>query len=415
MLRPWWFPEFGPQDQKKFDAILAVITRVFEQYNYEHIWTPAVEPVDILRRWGDVVDKQVYGLYGLAQWPEDTKEYALHFDLTIPLARYILDHRQELSFPFKRYQMQPVRRGERTKRGRYKEFRQFDVDVVRPNTTNVGVRYDIETVAVLDKAMDAIETTFSLGIDRVCKIAHIGVTKSRLGMLGVDQEKQRDAVLWLLDNYFKFEKEVFEQKLSEVVNEQQKTAILDLIATKDISKLSWCEGYDDLQTILTWLTALGVHYEYDVCIVRGHSYYKGMVCERFQTDDVALGSLAWWGRYDNVTDFIDSKQSFSWVGTSLWRFVYAAIDRIQTTWSTESYFFVNFAETFNQILALYTQYWTEGKQVDLYPTPAKFGKQLEYADKKCMRYAVILGSSELAQGVYKVKDLLTGETNEHKL
>ena len=88
----------------------------FEQRNYNHIQTPAVEPIDILSRGGDIFDKQVYGLYGLAQGSDDTKEYALHFDLTIPFARYTLDHLNDMTFPFKRYQVQPVWRGERQKR-----------------------------------------------------------------------------------------------------------------------------------------------------------------------------------------------------------------------------------------------------------------------------------------------------------
>jgi histidyl-tRNA synthetase len=413
MFRPWWFPEYWPQDQKKFDAILALISDVFQQYNYEHIWTPAVEPVEILKRGGDIVDKQVYGLYGLAQWSEDTKEYALHFDLTIPLARYILDHRQELSFPFKRYQMQPVRRGERTKRWRFKEFWQFDVDVVRPSASNVGVRYDIETVAVLDHAMQKVTDTFGISLDRVCKIAHIGVTKSWLSSLGV--VSNQDAVLWLLDNYFKFEPAIFEEKLAEHVSNEQLQAVLMLIATKDTSVLIWCDGYEDLQNILSGLTALGVTYEYDVCIVRGHSYYKGMVCEWFQRDDIALGSLAGGGRYDNVTDFIDPKQSFSWVGTSLWRFVYAAIDQINTLSQTDSYLLLNFEETFEKIISLYTKFIADWKTVELYPTDAKFGKQLDYANKKWITHAVILWSDELARGIYKVKDLVTGDERIEQL
>lgn len=413
MLRPWWFPEFTPQDQKKFDAILAIVTSVFEQYTYEHIWTPAVEPVEIIKRGGDIVDKQVYGLYGLAQWPEDTKEFALHFDLTIPLARYILDHRQELSFPFKRYQMQPVRRGERTKRGRYKEFWQFDVDVVRPSDANVGVRYDIETVAVLDRAMQQVIDTFDLKIDRVCKISHIGLTKSRLSSLGITDAQ--NTILGMLDNYFKVDPKSFVEKLTELTTPAQKEAILDIITTKDITKLAWCAGYDDLQAILAWLQALGVPYEYEVCIVRGHSYYRWMVCERFQRDDVALWSLAGGGRYDKVTDFIDPKQSFSGVGTSLGRFVYLAIERMSLKKETESYFFVHFTETLDQILALYNQFVRAWKKVDLYPNAAKFGKQLEYADKKGMRYAVIMGETELKQCIYKVKDLMTGEEEVVKM
>lgn len=177
-----------------FDAILETLTSVFKQYNYAHIWTPAVESVDILKKGGDVVDKQVYGLYGLAQGVEDVKDYALHFDLTIPLARYILDHRNDLNFPFRRYQMQPVWRGERTKRGRYKEFRQFDVDAVRPSETNIGTWYDTETVAVLSRAMEAVCKKFHITINSVLKISHIGLTKAMLQSFGVNDEA-RDKIL----------------------------------------------------------------------------------------------------------------------------------------------------------------------------------------------------------------------------
>lgn len=147
-----------------------------------------MEPVEILKKGGDVVDKQVFGLYGLAQGTDDVKEYALHFDLTVPLARYVLDHRQDITFPFKRYQMQPVRRGERTKRGRYKEFWQFDVDVVRPSASNVGVWYDMETVAVLSKAMQNVCNEFDISIDSVLKISHIGLTKAFLQSCKLDDE-----------------------------------------------------------------------------------------------------------------------------------------------------------------------------------------------------------------------------------
>jgi histidyl-tRNA synthetase len=214
-----------------------VISKIFVQYNYEHIWTPAVEPVDILKRGGDIVDKQVYGLYGLAQGAEDTKDYALHFDLTIPLARYVLDHRNELSFPFKRYQMQPVWRGERTKRGRYKEFRQFDVDVVRPSETKIGNRYDAETVMVLDRAMQAVCDSFSLDIKRVLKISHIGLTKSRLTQLGCDDDMMQK-VLRIMDDYYKFERSDFEQKMKEILGSDIANKIFAVIDSRSIETLS---------------------------------------------------------------------------------------------------------------------------------------------------------------------------------
>lgn len=150
----------------------------FEQRNYTHIQTPAVESVDILSRGGDVFDKQVYGLYGLAQGSNDTKDYALHFDLTIPFARYTLDHLNELTFPFKRYQAQPVRRGERQKRGRYKEFWQFDIDTIWRSSQEVGVWYDAESLIVMMKGLSDLFAIMSIDKTLVIKVSHIRLITS---------------------------------------------------------------------------------------------------------------------------------------------------------------------------------------------------------------------------------------------
>lgn len=320
-------------------------------------------------------------MYGLAQGVEDVKDYALHFDLTIPLARYILDNRNDLTFPFKRYQMQPVWRGERTKRGRFKEFRQFDADVTWPSESNVGVRYDIETVAVMSKVMDSVCREFNITINNVLKISHIGLTKSFLASFKLDEETINQ-VLNLLDNYYKADHAAFVEKLSAVAPSNVCDAIYKLIETKDINLMKEYEKYDDMNAILNGLKGLNVPYEYDICIVRGHNYYRGMVCEWFEKEDVSFGSLAAGGRYDNITDFIDKKQSFSGVGTSLGRFVYLAIEKIGELPAQESYMFVNFEDTLPEVLALYNKFLSAGKIVDLYPTAAKIGKQFEYADKK---------------------------------
>lgn len=414
MYRPGWFPEFNPEQQYVFDKIIATVTKVFEQYNFSHIWTPAVEPVEILKKGGDVVDKQVFGLFGLAQWVEDVKDYALHFDLTIPLARYILDHQQDITFPFKRYQMQPVWRGERTKRGRFKEFWQFDVDVVWPSKTDVGVWYDIETVAVMDKAMHAVCQEYDLPIDFIVKISHLGLTKSFLQSFSLDEEVL-DAVLSLLDGYYKIEHELFVEKLRALVSDELVSKIELLIEKKDISLMKEYEHFADMQEILQWLEKLGVSYEYDICIVRGHNYYKGMVCERFEKGDVAFGSLAAGGRYDNITDFIDKKHSFSGVGTSLGRFVYLAVEKLQNLKREDSYMFVNFAETYDDILGLYAKFLATGKRCEIYPTAAKLGKQFEYADKRGITHVVILGEWEKEAGSFKIKDLASGEESEQNM
>lgn len=277
--------------------------------------------------------------------------------------------------------MQPVRRGERTKRGRYKEFRQFDVDVVRPSESKVGVWYDVETVAVLSKAMQTVCERFNVSIESVLKISHIGLTKSLLQSFDLSDEEAKQ-ILALLDGYYKADHETFSKKLKPLVPKELYASIQKLIETKDVSLMSAYEGYDDLSAILDGLESLGVPYEYDICIVRGHNYYKGMVCEWFEKQDVSFGSLAGGGRYDNITDFIDPKQSFSGVGTSLGRFVYLAVEKLSELSKPDSYLFVNFEDTLPEVLKLYNAFLAAGKTCEIYPTAAKLGKQFEYADKK---------------------------------
>ena len=393
-----------------------IIRSVFEKHNFDHIRTPAVEPVEILKKWWDIVDKQVYGLYGLAQWVEDVKDYALHYDLTIPLARYVLDNRNDLVFPFRRYQIQPVWRWERTKRGRYKEFWQFDVDVIRPSDANIGVRYDIETVFVIDQATQEVLKQTKVDINYKLHISDILLTKNRLISKSI-WEENINQILKILDDYYKMERWVFKDKLSSLMDPDSFGSLMEIIDAQDPThpSLKDVDWYDRLMQILSWLDQLWVEYVYDICIVRWHWYYKGMVCERFDEDDMSLGSLAWWWRYDNLTDFIDKKQSFSWVWASLWRLIPAVIDKMEETNTDDKYLFINFQETEEDIIKLYKSYISQDKISELYPTPAKLGKQFEYADKKGIRYCVILWPWELELWICKIKDMKTWEEINYKL
>lgn len=410
MYRPGGFMEYSPSDQRKFDKIIRIIKDVFEQHNFQHIWTPAVEPVDILKKWWDIIDKQVYGLFGLAQWVEDVKDYALHFDLTVPLARYVLDHRNELVFPFRRYQMQPVWRWERTKRGRYKEFWQFDVDAIWPSESNTGMWYDIETIYVLENAFKKVLGETGIKINYKLQLSHLLLTKNWLLSKGIDDPEIMNQILKSLDDYYKIERKDFENKISILIGSKDtEKELLDIIDTQDPNypSLQGIDGHHELMQIIEGLQWLWVSLSYNICIVRWHGYYKGMVCEWFDMDDMWLGSLAWGWRYNHLTDFIDNKQSYSWVGTSIGRFVPAVIEKMPGTEEIENYLFVNFQETYTDILSLYKRFISRGEVCELYPISAKLGKQFEYADRKKIRYCVILWPGEIEQNQYKIKDLST--------
>lgn len=157
-LRPSGFVEYSPSEQLKFDQLAQVITQSYEAFGYTHIHTPAVESnAVLLSKNGEETGKQIFGLYGLAQGAEDLKEYSLHFDLTVPFARYVLDRESTLTFPFKRYQMQPVRRGERAQKGRFREFVQCDIDVIwKKEQGDEHLFYDAEIIFTLSQTLAAI-------------------------------------------------------------------------------------------------------------------------------------------------------------------------------------------------------------------------------------------------------------------
>lgn len=416
MYRPGGFPEYSPKDQKIFDQFSDILRKHFEQWNYNHIHTPAVEPVDILSRGWDVFDKQVYGLYGLAQGVEDVKDYALHFDLTIPFARYTLDHLQELVFPFKRYQMQPVRRGERQKRGRYKEFRQWDIDTIWRDAQDVWVWYDAESIMVMTKALQEVFDVMGIKKTIVAKISHIRIIQSLLSSWNISSENTKQ-VFKILDDRYKRTEEVNTTMLADNLSSDQSLFIKKIVDTKDLSLLSQYDGYEDMLQISQYLNTMNIQREFALPIVRWHAYYTGMVAEFFIAEDIELGAIAWWGRYERLTDFIDKKNSFSGVGMSASSRIMEILLELQKqdTVSQENYMFLHFTDTLTDVLYLMNQFIQQGKICELYPIEAKFWKQLEFADKKWVRYAVILGSTELEKWEYQIKDLVSGEVVIHKL
>ena len=404
MLRPSGFPEYSPSQQKIYDQILTVIGQSFSAYNYDHIWTPAVEKTTILTKWWEDVQNQIFGLHGLKQWAQDIKEYALHFDLTVPFARYTLDHLHQITLPFKRYQMQPVWRWERSQKGRFKEFWQCDIDSIWRSEMEMGVCYDIETITVLQKTLQAILDHFELPTTFVTRVSHIWLTKKWLSHIGISNIS---AVCALLDDYHKQDATDFQKALETIVQSTQVDQILHLLHTQDYTILKWLDGYEDLAQVITIGKKLWCHIAYDFSIVRGLGYYTGTVFETFLSD--GGGSICSWGAYSHFTDFIDPKQSLSGVGWSIGisRMMDYIMEKIQSQMGYETYLVINFAETQDQWLALQDKLIQAGKTVEFYPLPHKLKKQFEYADRKGIRYCIIYGPWEQEHNHIIVKDLHT--------
>jgi len=397
MLRPWWFPEYSPKEQKIFDMIHKTIEQTFAQYSYQHIHTPAVESVDVLKKWGDEVSKQIFGLYGLAQWSADAKDYALHFDLTVPFARYVLDRQNELAFPFKRYQIQPVWRGERSQKGRYKEFRQADIDVIWKSKDDKWYNeiYDADCLVTLARTLRQIVDVVGLNTSVVVRYNNKAFMLDVCTRLGIENTTE---VFALLDKYYKLSQGDFDQKLAELLTSEQ---IKEFVKLRDIQTHK--NDFPEIQQYIKPLTdrirpgIKGVEWLeiiYDPAIVRGLDYYTGTVFETFIDDRKELGSVCSWGAYANLTEFLDERQLFSGVGWSigLSRLMSVLLEEYNIadifTPVQESYLVIHEEGKEQQTQDIVAKLHTQHKIAELYPLPEKLDKQFKYAEKKGIQYII---------------------------
>jgi len=429
VLRPGWFPEYSPAEQLVFDDIKKIIEANYSQYGFAHIETPAVETTSVLlAKNGEDAGKQIFWLYGLAQGNEDTKDYALHFDLTVPFARYILDRENDITFPFKRYQIQPVRRGERSQRGRFKEFWQSDIDVIWQETEKwtlgKNLYYDAEMLVVIAKTLHEIVAKF---LNNKPFTLHVNNRYLLAWFFSQFDEKVVPQLYNLLDKYYKMWFEIFQKELAELVSPAEVKKIISFVQSNFdrldpnlVDNDNYRRWYQELQEVLRFVDGLNQENKYtivwDPYIIRGLDYYTGTVYETLFDDDIALGSISSGGRYENLTGYINPKKSnYSGVGWSIWlsRMVYLILETMKPQHTTQTeYLFVHFPETIQDILMLANLFINEGKTIEVYPSAEKLGKQFTYADKKWIPHVVIFGQGEKDLKRYKIKNMKTGEENE---
>ena len=429
VLRPSWFPEYSPAEQLIFDEVKKIITATYSQFGFAHIQTPAVEANSVLlsKNWEEA-GKQIFWLYGLAQGAEDAKEYSLHFDLTVPFARYALDRENDIAFPFKRFQIQPVWRGERAQRGRFREFRQADIDVIwnewekTPVPSLAGeiwknLYYDAETLVVITKTIGGIVDRF---FPNKTFTLHMNNRYLLSGFFSQFPADKVPELYHLLDKYYKMPFETFQAALEDIVSKADAKKILTFVKstfedlTPDmVADANYKKWYEEVKQVLDYVHNLNSDKKYNIvrdpCIIRGLDYYTGTVYETFFDDDIALGSISSGGRYENLTGYINPKKTnYAGVGWSigLSRIVYLILEKTKPEHTTQTeYLFVNFPETHKESLGLMQQFIKEGKCVEFYPSADKLGKQFGYADKKWIPYVVILGEGEKAEGMYKIKNM----------
>lgn len=405
------FPEYTPEEKILEDALLEKLTRVFELHGFSHLETRAVEPLSVLEKKGET-SKEVYTLTRLQDKDSGSKaKNGLHFDLTVPLARYVLENAHLLHFPFLRYQIQKVWRGERPQEGRFREFVQADIDMISQDT--LPDHFEIEAPLIMAEALE------TLPIPR--PVVHVNSRKVLEGACTALGITEVDAVLQVIDKHDKVTPEVFSEMLSELgLSAEQVGKIWDLsgISGTDPSVVDEVralqldnplleEGLEDVARMLRAAALRGRdNVMADFKIARGLDYYTGMVYETFITGAESYGSICSGGRYDNLVS--QGKRTFPGVGMSIGLTRLISII-LANNWATASrsvptavLVLVDSEETRPAADAVAQTLRARGINTEVSPTASKYGKQIKYASTRGIPYVWFVEQGE-------VKNLLTGD------
>jgi histidyl-tRNA synthetase len=397
--------ELLPPQQLAFQRMLDTIRRGFERFGFVPVETPAFELTDVLlTKSGGETEKQVYFVEStgsLAKKGEGLPELALRFDLTVPLARYVAEHENQLAFPFRRYQIQRVYRGERNQKGRYREFYQADIDVIGKDT--LPLAYDAEVPAIIY----GIFTDLAFGAFTIY-INHRKLLRSILVAHDIAPE-QHAGVLHEIDRLGKQDRAEIVQRLAHVPKAE---ALLELLTAPDaLARVDpSLEGYAELKQVYEGTLALGVPAsacKINLAIARGLDYYTGTVYETFLDDHPRLGSICSGGRYDNLAEHY-TKSKLPGVGISIGvtRLFAQLLDMKLIRDQAITQVIVLRADP--QLASTYAELASELRQawnVEVYGADDKLGKQLKYANRARIPLAIIYGQPEAAKGLVKVKDL----------
>ena len=427
--------DFGPETVRKRKYILDTIRHIFELYGYQPLETPAMEQLDTLMgKYGEEGDKLIFKILnnGLGDPKNLDKartafenvlagkndpnltERALRYDLTIPFARYVAMNHGQLTFPFKRYQIQPVWRADRPQKGRYREFYQCDADVVGSR----ALLNEVELASIYQTAFRKLKIPVEIRINHrkilaalaeICggadKMTDITIAIDKLDKLGIDKVKAELVDRGLSDTQVA----IIEDYLAIAGSNAQK---LSTVRTLLAANLTGLEGISDLEYILERTADLTI----DLTLARGLNYYTGAIFEA-KAFNVSIGSIGGGGRYDDLTGTF-GVPGIPGVGISF------GVDRIYDVMEEGKLFpadvhtgarvlFFNLGESESRAaFDLVRQLRDNDIPAELYHESAKFDKQFKYAERKGIPFAVIIGSAELASGTVKLKDLRDGTQKE---
>ena len=419
--------DFSPEEMAKRNYIFNTIREVFHLYGFQQIETPAMENLSTLMgKYGEEGDKLLFKILNsgdcLAKFTDEELaarnplrfaskacEKGLRYDLTVPFARFVVQHRNEISFPFKRYQIQPVWRADRPQKGRYREFYQCDGDVVGSDS----LINEVELIQIMDEVFHRFGIREILSgiaeiIGEADKLIDITVAIDKLDKIGLDNVNEELRQKGLPESAIERLQPII---LLQGTNEEKIARLREVLAESAIG----LKGVDELAFILERIghTPIRAQLELDLTLARGLNYYTGAIFE-VKALDVEIGSITGGGRYDNLTG-VFGMEGVSGVGFSF------GADRIfdvlnqldlypEGSLKRTQLLFVNFGEKEETyLLPLIAKVRQAGIRTELYPEAAKMKKQMSYADAKQIPFVAIVGESEMEANQINLKNMLTGE------
>ncbi|HIZ93546.1 histidine--tRNA ligase [Flavonifractor sp. An112] len=408
------FMELLPARQVQFDRMVDTLRKSYSLYGFTPLDTPAIEASEVLlAKGGGETEKQIY------RFTKGDSDLSLRFDLTVPLAKYVALHQNELTFPFRRFQIGKVYRGERAQKGRYREFYQADIDVIGDGALDITNEAEIPSIIY--------KTFTALGLRRFkIRVNNRKVLNGLFALLGL--EEQAGDVMRTIDKLEKIGPEKVKAILVDDFAVAADTAdtLLGLLAAEDpMAALEPFKGKNELfdlgvselETVVKYMSAYGVpedHFMVDLTIARGLDYYTGTVYETVMLDHPEVGSICSGGRYDNLAEYYTDKQ-LPGVGISI------GLTRLFSVLEAQGYLneelltapadvlILPMTEDLSAAISFATTLRDAGVRAQLHCEKKKFKQKLSYADKLSIPYAAFLGEDEIAQGKVTVKDLTTGE------
>lgn len=427
--------DFSPVEMAKRNYIFNTIREVFYLYGFQQIETPSMENLSTLMgKYGEEGDKLLFkiqnsGDYFSGLTDEELLsrnavklaskfcEKGLRYDLTVPFARYVVMHRDEISFPFKRFQIQPVWRADRPQKGRYREFYQCDADVVGSNS----LLNEVELVQMIDAVFGKFGIRVSIKINNrkiltgiaeiigeADKIVDITVAIDKLDKIGLDNVNAELASKGIPQEAI--------DKLQPIIllsgsNEEKLETLKNILAASEIG----LKGVEESEFILKTVASLGVksEVELDLTLARGLNYYTGAIFE-VKALDVQIGSISGGGRYDNLTG-VFGMDGMSGVGISFGADrIYDVLNQLdlypKNSVNATQLLFVNFGEAeAAYVLPILSKVRAAGIRAEVYPDSTKMKKQMSYANSKAIPFVAIVGETEMNEGKVMLKNMTTGE------